>query len=184
MTPNLAIFRTQLGWFGLLGRDRTLERLFIGHASADEVRERVAGDLTDGWVESRWWPELQQRLTEYGRGAADDFRDVKIIQNGRTGFQQRVIRELRKIGYGRTVSYGELAALAGAPRAARAVGAAMKRNIAPLIVPCHRVIASGGKLGGYSAPQGLSLKRRLLELESPDGTSPVSESVAAPRGTK
>lgn len=165
MTPELTVFRTRLGWFGLAGSDGTVSRLLIGHASADEVRARAVPLLADGWREARWWPELQQRLIDYASGRPDDFRDVRIAQSRRTTFQRRVIRELRKIGYGRTISYGELAELAGAPRAARAVGTTMKQNHAPLIVPCHRVIASGGKLGGYSAPQGLSLKQRLLELE-------------------
>lgn len=165
MTPALAIFRTRLGWFGLVGADDTVGRLLIGHASADEVRARAVSLLSEGWREARWWPELQQRLIDYASGRPDGFQDVRIAQPQRTTFQQRVIRELRKIGYGRTVSYGELTELAGAPRAARAVGTTMKQNHVPLIVPCHRVIASGGKLGGYSAPQGLSLKQRLLELE-------------------
>jgi methylated-DNA-[protein]-cysteine S-methyltransferase len=166
MATRLAIFRTQLGWFGLSGRAGVVETLWMGHADADEVRDRASRTLTDGWDEGRWSPELQQRLIDYARGAVDDFRDVRIADRGATEFQRRVIRELRRIGYGRTVSYGELAELAGAPRAARAVGTVMKHNHTPLLVPCHRVIAAAGKLGGFSAPQGVSLKRQLLELEA------------------
>ena len=68
-----------------------------------------------------------------------------------------------------TRSYGEVAAAAGSPGAARAVGQVMAANRTPLIVPCHRVLAAGGKIGGFSAPQGLALKRRLLALESGEG---------------
>ncbi len=72
----------------------------------------------------------------------------------------------RRIPWGQTRSYAQLAAVAGRPGAARAVGSVMAKNRVPLVVPCHRVIASSGQLGGYSAPQGLSLKRRLLAMES------------------
>jgi len=138
----------------------------MGHISADEVRERVASERTDGWSESNWWPELRRRLIAYASGTRDDFRDIRIVDSARTPFEQNVVRALRRVDYGNTVSYGGLAASAGAPGAARAVGSLMRRNTVPLIVPCHRVIAAGGKLGGFSAPQGLDLKRRLLELES------------------
>jgi methylated-DNA-[protein]-cysteine S-methyltransferase len=166
MQAQLAVFDGDLGWFGLLGAARSIQRLYIGHASADEVRERVASDHIDGWTEKNWWPELRRRLIDYSAGVRDDFRDIEIGDSTRTPFERCVVRTLRRVGYGETVSYGELARRAGAPGAARAVGSVMRRNCVPLIVPCHRVIAAGGKLGGFSAPQGLDLKRRLLELES------------------
>ena len=69
---------------------------------------------------------------------------------------------------GSTVTYGELAARVGAPKAAQAVGAAMARNPWPIVVPCHRVLAAGGRLGGFSAPGGARTKRRLLRMEGVD----------------
>ena len=82
---------------------------------------------------------------------------------GGTAFQQRVWRALPAIGAGQTRSYGELAAAVGQPKAARAVGAACGANPIPLLIPCHRVLAAGGGLGGFTA--GLEWKRRLLEGE-------------------
>lgn len=166
MQAQLAVFEGDLGWFGLLGTGRSLQRLYMGHTTADEVRERAAAELPDGWTEKNWWPELRRRLVDYAGGTRDDFRDIEIVDSTRTPFEKRVVRTLRLVDYGNTVSYGELATRAGAPGAARAVGSVMRRNSVPLIVPCHRVIAAGGKLGGFSAPQGLDLKRRLLALES------------------
>ena len=166
MQAQLAVFEGDLGWFGLLGTGRSLQRLYMGHATADEVRERAAAEQPDGWAEKNWWPELRRRLVDYAGGTRDDFRDIEIVDSSRTPFEQRVARTLRRVDYGKTVSYGELATRAGAPGAARAVGSVMRRNSVPLIVPCHRVIAAGGKLGGFSAPQGLDLKRRLLALEA------------------
>jgi methylated-DNA-[protein]-cysteine S-methyltransferase len=82
-----------------------------------------------------------------------------------TEFQRRVLLACRAILYGQTRSYGDLAAQVGSPGAARAVGNVMAHNCVPLIIPCHRVVASQGQLGGFSAPRGLSMKRRLLQLE-------------------
>ena len=79
-------------------------------------------------------------------------------------FHQRALLAAREIPFGRTVTYGELAARAGRPYAARAVGQAMARNPVPLVVPCHRVVAAGGRLGGFGG--GAALKRRLLALEN------------------
>jgi methylated-DNA-[protein]-cysteine S-methyltransferase len=83
-----------------------------------------------------------------------------------SAFQNRVVRNCRRISRGRVRSYGELAAAAGSPGAARAVGSVMARNRFPIIVPCHRVVASGGSLGGFSARDGVSMKRRMLEMEN------------------
>jgi methylated-DNA-[protein]-cysteine S-methyltransferase len=79
-------------------------------------------------------------------------------------FQRRVLQTLRqRVGPGKTISYGELAEVVGHPGAARAVGTAMARNPVPIVVPCHRVLASGGGLGGYGG--GLDMKKALLRLE-------------------
>jgi AraC family transcriptional regulator, regulatory protein of adaptative response / methylated-DNA-[protein]-cysteine methyltransferase len=82
-----------------------------------------------------------------------------------TAFQQQVWNELRKIRVGVTISYGDLAAAIGNPGATRAVGSACGANRIPVLIPCHRVLASGGRLGGFSA--GLDWKRRLLAIEKP-----------------
>jgi O-6-methylguanine DNA methyltransferase len=107
--------------------------------------------------------DLAGRATAYFAGSADDFADVPIELDGRTPFERSVIAALRLVPYGQTVTYGELAALAGRPNAQRAVGSVCARNAFPLVVPCHRVIAAGG-LGPYGS-LGSEYKRRLLALE-------------------
>ncbi|MEM8784579.1 MAG: methylated-DNA--[protein]-cysteine S-methyltransferase [Pseudomonadota bacterium] len=82
-----------------------------------------------------------------------------------TPFHASVYRALRRVPRGTTVTYGDLAKQVGEPGAARAIGVAMGRNPWPVIVPCHRVLAAGGKLGGFSAPGGTRTKERLLALE-------------------
>lgn len=102
----------------------------------------------------------------YFAGEPIDFSDVELDLAGQSEFFQRIYAALRQIGWGRTTTYGNLAKELGAgPEAARDVGQAMAQNPIPLIVPCHRVLAAGGKVGGFSAPGGSTAKRRMLELE-------------------
>jgi methylated-DNA-[protein]-cysteine S-methyltransferase len=108
---------------------------------------------------------LQRELSAYLGGSLVRF-SVRLDLSGVTAFQRQVLKACAKIPYGRTVTYGELARRVGRAGAARAVGAAMARNPVPIVIPCHRVIAANGSLGGFSAEQGVALKRRLLELEA------------------
>jgi O-6-methylguanine DNA methyltransferase len=111
-------------------------------------------------------PELRRlahRFAGYFGGTRDDFRDVEIDTEGWTDFQLDVLRALRAIPYGDVVSYGELARLAGHPRAQRAAGTFCAGNRFPLVVPCHRVVSAHG-LGSYPG-LGLDYKRRMLALE-------------------
>jgi methylated-DNA-[protein]-cysteine S-methyltransferase len=159
-----AVFVTDLGWFGMTGYGRTVTGLTIGHASAEDARQKLAAAATAG--EADWYPELRQMLQQFAAGSRVDFRKVELALPPMTAFQQAVIEATRRIPYGRTVSYAELALKAGYPRAARAVGNVMRSNCVPILVPCHRVVASAGKLGGFSAPQGVDLKRRMLDMEA------------------
>ena len=104
----------------------------------------------------------KQALNRYFDAGAADFADLPLDLQG-TPFQLRVWQELRQIPRGRAISYKELARRAGSPQASRAVGQANGRNPVPIIVPCHRVIAADGSLGGYSS--GLERKRWLLKHE-------------------
>jgi O-6-methylguanine DNA methyltransferase len=109
-----------------------------------------------------WVEILAQEIGDYFRGIPTTFSALPLDLRG-TPFQLRVWEELRKIPWGRTISYKELAARVGNPLACRAVGRANGANPLPLIIPCHRVIAADGSLGGYSS--GLARKRWLLEHE-------------------
>jgi len=110
--------------------------------------------------------EVLERLQQFAAGELVDLSKIPISLSHLTPFQRQVVKACRAIKRGDSRSYGEVAAAAGSPGAARAVGQVMRTNRTPLIVPCHRVVAAGGKIGGFSAPQGLAMKRRLLELES------------------
>jgi len=105
-------------------------------------------------------------VTAYFEGQAVDFSPVPLDLSDVTPFRLRVYEALRAVPRGRVVDYGELASSAGTAGAARAVGQAMAHNPLPLFVPCHRVVAASGRIGGFSAPGGPVTKRRLLELEA------------------
>jgi len=106
---------------------------------------------------------LRDCLLQYEQGKLVSWPDLPFALERMTPFGQKVLTALMQVPYGETVTYGELAARAGSPNAARGVGQIMARNRWPLIIPCHRVLAASG-LGGFSA-QGLGMKRFLLGIE-------------------
>ena len=165
MRDELTTFRTALGWCAMVGRGRQLRALAIAHPNAAAAVDSLKGELTAGARRSRWNRQLAERLTAALEGEPDSFADVEVDIDHLTPFSQRIVVACRRIDWGETRSYGQLAKLAGRSGAARAVGRVMSQNRTPLVVPCHRVVASNGKLGGFSAPQGIKLKKRLLALE-------------------
>jgi methylated-DNA-[protein]-cysteine S-methyltransferase len=166
------VFETALGYIALAERNRALLVLTFGHSNERTASRALALRLkglelpaNDSFVSDYQRDELIDRLREFAQGVPTDFSDLVVETPGATSFQRRVIDACRTISWGETLSYGELAHRAGRPGAARAVGSVMAANRVPLVVPCHRVVAAGGGLGGYSAPQGLAMKRRLLAAE-------------------
>lgn len=137
-------------------------------ANEDGIREVRFSKPGRGLAAPSDWQEDPAELREpirqlraYFAGELEKF-EIRLAPEG-TQFQQRVWAELSKIPYGATVSYGELARRMGNPKASRAVGLANGSNPIPIIIPCHRVIGSNGKLTGYGG--GLPVKEKLLALE-------------------
>ena len=105
-------------------------------------------------------------VKRYFAGEKTDFSGVELDLAGQAGFFLRIYAAARRIGWGQTSTYGTLAREIGVgPEAARGVGQAMANNPIPLLIPCHRVLAAGGKVGGFSAPGGAASKIKMLELE-------------------
>jgi O-6-methylguanine DNA methyltransferase len=145
-----------------------------GHRNAVRVRT-PAGTIEVLARDADEAAALRPRLRAWMRGATDDFRDVPLPEG--TDFQRRCWRACRRIPRGEVRTYAWLAAAAGCPGAARAAGQAMRRNPMPIVVPCHRVVGSGGWMGGYSGDAdtrspGMARKRFLLARESPTGQVP------------
>jgi methylated-DNA-[protein]-cysteine S-methyltransferase len=148
---NAGIARFQLPVRSAEAADRLICRRVFG-AEPDTLPEDVAG--------------LVGAAKRYFAGEEMDFSQVRLDLAGQDAFFAQIYDALRRVGWGCTTTYGALAKEVGAGReAARDVGEAMARNPAPLIIPCHRVLAAGGKIGGFSAPGGSKTKMRMLELE-------------------
>lgn len=143
-------------------------------AQLASVRRRI-GPTSYG--DSPLLDRLEQQLREFFAGDRHDF-DLPVEMPG-SGFQERVWSELARIPYGETISYRDLASRVGTPAASRAVGRANGSNRLAIIVPCHRVVASSGGLGGYGG--GLEAKRHLLDLEARPRTSPDGSSATTDR---
>ena len=157
---NLAYhdFETPIGTLRVVADDGGIERIDLPNAAA--------GEPDPAWRSQRRPPagplrEAKRQLREYFAGARRGF-DLPLSPAG-TAFQRRVWDELRRIPYGETISYGELARRIGRPTASRAVGAANGRNPLAIVVPCHRVIGADGALTGYGG--GLPVKEALLAHE-------------------
>jgi methylated-DNA-[protein]-cysteine S-methyltransferase len=163
-----------MGEIRYLEHDTPLGELLIvaGEDGLRELRFPVPGGHGVGadWIRGGALPEeVARQLDLYFQGRLVEF-DLPLAPEG-TAFMKSVWRELRRIPFGRTISYGELARRLGRPGAARAVGAANRRNPLPICVPCHRVVGSDGSLTGFAG--GLDAKRRLLELEGRAPCSPT-----------
>jgi methylated-DNA-[protein]-cysteine S-methyltransferase len=160
-----AIFFTRLGWMGLLASANGIRRAVFGYPSANAVAEvlQVAGLPQRKGCELL--EDVEALLKDYASGIPVDLFGVPLDIGSTTKFQGRVVLACRAIPYGETRSYGELAMLAGSPRAARAVGNCMAGNPVPLLVPCHRVVKAGNCPGPFSAPGGAGMKVRLLRME-------------------
>lgn len=179
----ILVFPSQLGWMAIVTAGNTLHRLTFGHPTAAAAKAAIAklwggnykdlcvlgtgrGSKTEKAPSADWAHSLVRRLQAYAAGASDDFRDVRLDPGPVGEFQQRVLAECRRIPYGSTASYADLAAKAGSPGAARAAGNCMAGNRIPLVIPCHRVVRADGQIGSYSAPGGSKTKRKLLWLEA------------------
>jgi methylated-DNA-[protein]-cysteine S-methyltransferase len=161
-------FPTELGWMCVAWGGERLSALVFGHSDAGRAVQALA-DPVDVVGSERLLPDFVQqtvqRLRRFAAGGSDDFLDVPINLDPLSPFQSRVVEACRRIKSGSVRSYAALADVAGSPRAARAVGNVMRSNRYPLIVPCHRVVGADGRLCGFTSPQGLAMKQRLLERE-------------------
>ena len=159
------IIPTAWGPFAAVYGSRGLAGTVLPRNKSKKTVERIIGERWPTATPTRTGRARFRRAVQaYFVGNRAVF-DMTLDLGCMSEFAQMVLEACRRIPYGQTASYADLARAVGVPGAARAVGSVMARNPVPLVVPCHRVVRSDGSLGGFSVPDGVALKRRLLRME-------------------
>ncbi len=165
--PAFALFDTPIGPCGIAWTAAGIAGLQLPGADAEATRRRMSRRFP-GAVERTPPPGVQRardRVLALLAGERTDLSGLPLDLSGVPDFDRRVYEVARAIPPGQTLTYGEIARRLDAPAEARAVGQALGRNPVAIIVPCHRVLAADGRMGGFSASGGVSTKRRILEIE-------------------
>ena len=174
---RFTLFDTAIGCCGMVWSERGVAGVQLPEAGELKTRARMRRRFP-GAHEEAPTPEVQaalDRIVALLRGEASDLSALVLDMEGVPPFRRRVYEVARTIPPGATLSYGEIAARLGEPGMAREVGQALGRNPFALIVPCHRVVAAGGKAGGFSANGGVATKLRLLSIEGAKSVAAVDQ---------
>lgn len=162
------MFETASGSCGMAWNGVGITRLQLPARSAQASESNLLRRLPDA-APGTPTPQVSAAVSavkRYFAGEPIDFSGVQLDLGGQDEFHKRIYAAVRRVGWGQTTTYGTVAKELGAgPEAAREVGRAMAANPVPLIIPCHRVLAAGGGVGGFSAPGGTAAKIGMLELE-------------------
>ena len=174
-THSYAVFETEAGFCAIGWSAAGIARFQLPDRDAATAERHMLRRLPAAHRDAPP-PEIAAVIAaaqRYFAGETVDFSDVAVDLDGQDEFFRRIYAATRAVGYGQTTTYGTLAKELGAgPEVARDVGQAMAKNPVPLIIPCHRVLAAGGKVGGFSAPGGADSKVKMLALEGVDLSPP------------
>jgi methylated-DNA-[protein]-cysteine S-methyltransferase len=162
---NYRIFKSSLGWAAIAATERGIVYSVLPMDNIDDVVLEIEKAIERCGPALEPQKDVEDMLVGFYGGREVTLEKVVLDVSAVSPFSRRVYEVVKKIPRGTVLSYGEVAALSGNPRAARAVGSAMAKNPFPPFVPCHRVIASDGGLCGFGGERGLILKKKLLELE-------------------
>jgi methylated-DNA-[protein]-cysteine S-methyltransferase len=169
------LFDTANGVAGIAWADAGVVGFRLPADSAERTERALLRRFPDA-VRRAPPPEIAETIAaaqRYFEGAETDFSAVRVDLGEQAPFFAQIYDAVRRLGWGETTTYGAVAKELGAgPESARAVGQAMASNPVPLIVPCHRVLAAGGKVGGFSAPGGSESKMKMLAIEGVDLSPP------------
>ena len=170
-----SIFETAAGFCGIAWNDVGIIRFQLPTKSAEATERLMRHRLPSAEASAPplMVAEAVAAAQRYFAGEEVDYSGFVLDLDGQLPFFKQIYAATRRVGWGHTTTYGALAKELGAgPETARDVGQAMAQNPVALIIPCHRVLAAGGKVGGFSAPGGAVAKRRMLELEGVDLAPP------------
>lgn len=164
-----AVFQTALGFMGLAWNEKGVTHLFLAEKNHEAIERRLLRACGAAPAETtgrpQWVDDLIAAIRAYALGQEVDFSAVPVDLAGVDDFRLAIYAAARNLGFGETTTYGELARRAGHGGLSRETGAALGTNPVPLIIPCHRILAAGGRIGGFSAPGGSAAKERMLALE-------------------
>ncbi|MCV0350754.1 MAG: methylated-DNA--[protein]-cysteine S-methyltransferase [Nitratireductor sp.] len=177
--PGHHVFETAFGFCGAGWSDAGLVRFVLPTPEPDAVEQQLKARLPDAATStpSGAMAGLVAATQRYFAGSEEDFSGFALDLSGISPFHRTLYTAMRRLAYGETTTYGALCESVGFPRATRETGAAMGRNPMPLIIPCHRVLAAGGKIGGFSAHGGIATKQKMLAMEN--ARSPNAEPAQA-----
>lgn len=161
------VFETAFGYCGIAWSENGVTRFMLPVEAASPAAEHLTKRQPESCAAepSGAAAEAVAAAIRYFEGEREDFLDIPLDLTGVDPFRRAIYQAARRLAYGKTTTYGTLASDVGFPKAARETGTALGRNPIPLIIPCHRILAAGGKLGGFSAPGGTATKRKMLALE-------------------
>ena len=163
-----AVFETALGFVGIAWSRIGLTRLCLfqrDRAAVERRLERLGAAERHEGKEPAWVVDLIRGVRAYAEGEEIDFSTVPVDLSGIDDFNLAIYDAARMLRFGETTTYGELAKRAGRPGLPRETGQALGANPVPLVIPCHRILAAGGQIGGFSAPGGSTTKEKMLALE-------------------
>jgi methylated-DNA-[protein]-cysteine S-methyltransferase len=162
------IFKTADGFFGLLADGKSLIRSTLpvpDYSTASKYL--LVGMFNDVLEDKKMYPDIQKSIKSYYKGRYAELKKVRFMLKWEelTDFSKKILNVCKKIPPGQTITYSQLAKKAGFEKAARAAGSVLAKNPLPLIIPCHRVIRSDGKIGNFSAAGGSKTKKKMIEYE-------------------
>lgn len=163
LITRYTIFKTVWGYFGLAGTENALFRTHLPLDDREIVKSHLLKNIDTAEFDKQLFKPAQEQITAYFEGSCVNFSlNIPVMLDGFSNFTGEVLTACRDIKFGDTISYGRLAKRINRADASRAIGGALAKNPLPLIIPCHRVIHSDGKVGGFSAVGGIKFKKKLL----------------------
>lgn len=163
-TNRYTIFNTSFGWCGIVFGEGGIRKLYLPGNKKEKLKKNILNGYRNAVESLSGIKEVINSICNYFDGNNVQFSNF-LDMDSMTDFQKKVYKETMKIPFGRVKTYRWLAGKVGIPEGARAVGNALGRNPVPLIIPCHRIVRIDGNLGGFSAPGGILLKKKMLMNE-------------------
>lgn len=162
---SYAVKKTRIGWCGVVKGWLGVKKIFIGYSLKKQLLDEIKSKFPVATCNRNIILEELRSIDNYLNAKTKNIV-MNLDFSGSSPFQKRVFRTLKLVPYGAVITYRELSAMCGNRSLMRAVAQALAKNPLPLAIPCHRVIRSDGSLGGFSAPGGVKLKKKLIKMEN------------------